>query len=69
MYTLGITTQHETYHPDTIYDEDGNAVCLVYGIASNMVMSRLDERDAKGLALAKKIVEALNKIEAEQLAK
>lgn len=63
MFTIGIKDRYGTYHPDTIYDEDGNAICLVYGIASNVMLEDLDERDAKGLEMATKIVNALNAAE------
>ena len=60
MFTVGIKRKSATFHPNTIYDEDENAVCLVYGIASNLTLEELDDRDAKGLAMARRICEALN---------
>jgi hypothetical protein len=65
MYTIGIKTQFGTFNANTIYDADGKAICVVYGIASNLRLEKLDERDAEGLAIAKIIVDALNAKDAE----
>ena len=66
-YRIGKKRTHGTYNPDTIYDENDEAICLVYGIASNCKLEDLDERDAKGLAMARKIVDALNAAQSGQV--
>jgi len=65
-YTRGIKKEFGTYHPDTIYDANGNAICLVYGTASNVKLEELEERNATGLKIAQMIVDALNRLDATE---
>lgn len=67
-YQLGQTKEYRTHNMNTIYDDKGKAICMVYGIASNCMLENLDERDAEGLALARKIVDALNAYDGKETA-
>ena len=54
-WTVGIKKEFGTYNADTIFDENGNSICMVYGIASNHKLEDMSERDAEGLAIARRI--------------
>lgn len=67
-WTIGRKTEYGTRSADTIYDENGKAILMVYGKSSNSMLEDLDERDAAGLAVAKRVVEAQARIEALEAA-
>ncbi|TXH17528.1 MAG: hypothetical protein E6R03_03680 [Hyphomicrobiaceae bacterium] len=58
----GLKSEFETYHANTIYDSDKNAVCHVLGIAMNRSVEKESKcEDAKeGMSKARRIVACVN---------
>jgi hypothetical protein len=40
-WTIGQRGEHATYNPCTIFDGDGNSICMVYGIPTNYTLDDL----------------------------
>ena len=59
-FTLGRKKKFGTYHPDTIFNENGDAILLVYGIPTNTTLEDLPEKYGDILKQAQMIVDALN---------
>ena len=64
MWTIGRKSEFGTHNANMIYDENGNAILQVFGIASNCMLKELSERDADGLAIARQVVNDHNTIAA-----